>query len=365
MNVTFTGEIFSTQKYGGISRYFVELALALVSSKDVHVRFRAPIYVNEYLHRHRRELQHRGVYFPRSFRGLHELSNTLAGLTSKLSRENSTDIIHETYFSHDLLNRSTGRKTATFYDMIYERFSPSKDLTRSKKLTFEACNHCIAISEATKRDMVEFLNVPPEKITVVYLAANLCEPNETDRLRRTLGPSKQPFVLWVGPRAWYKNFDQFVKAFSISNKNEGKPRIVCAGGPVPKVKEKEGWLKLGLDPAQVVHVQPTDAELAWLYKKAAFLAYLSLYEGFGIPPLEAMSYGCPVLASGTGSIPEVVGNAAVQADPSSLESMSDGIDRILDSSDFRKVLIEKGFRQASKFSWQKCAAETWNVYSLL
>ncbi len=365
MNVNFTGEIFTTQKYGGISRYFVELALAISASKDVRVRFRAPIYVNEYLRQNRRALKHKGLYLPRTFRGIYALSRLIAGSMPDLTSCKPSDVYHETYFGYDLLRRAKGRKTATFYDMIYERFSPNEDHTRVKKLTLEACDHCIAISHATKRDMVEYLKASPEKISVVHLAANLCKPIETARVRSALGSSNQPIILWVGPRSWYKNFDGFLRGYAASDISSAKPRIVCAGGPIPKAREKESWNALGVDPNQIVHLLPTDAELAYLYQESCFLAYLSLYEGFGMPPLEAMGYGCPVLASDAGSIPEVVGDAAILVDPSSTDSISDGIGRILDSTTRQKELAELGFTRASHFSWQKCADETWNIYNSL
>ena len=109
-------------------------------------------------------------------------------------------------------------------------------------------------------------------------------------------------------------------------------------------------------------VNGDDAKLANYYRNASLFVYPSLYEGFGIPPLEAMGYGCPVVCSNTSSIPEVVGDAAILFDPYSLDSISNAIETVLTNNHLRSSLISRGFEQIQKFSWKKCADETLDVY---
>ncbi len=365
MLVNFSGEVFAIQPYGGISRYFVEMALALSKLSDVKVRFRAPIYSNRYLYDHRKAFNHRGLFNPFPHRVAFNLSESIAGYFDRVSKPQKNQILHESYFGFELLERTVGKKTATFYDMIYERFKPNRELTNYKQRTVDACQHCIAISESTKSDMVELMNVAPEKITVIHLAATYYEPLQSSRLKRLFSRDTRPYILWVGPRSWYKNFDRFAAAYASSSATRDSIRIVLAGGPKIKPKERETWKELGVNPDVISHIAPTDRELAWLYENAFFLAYTTLYEGFGIPPLEAMMHGCPVVAGNVGSVPEVVGDAAFSIDPMQVDSIANGIDKIIDSKSLRVDLANRGRQRASKFSWEKCASETLAVYNCL
>ena len=121
----------------------------------------------------------------------------------------------------------------------------------------------------------------------------------------------------------------------------------------------------GLRPGQVTHMGGEDETLAALYKQAAALIYPSLYEGFGIPPLEAMAVGCPVICSNSSSLPEVVGEAAETFDPSNEESMRAAIEHVLGSPSRRNVLIEAGWARYPLFTWEKCAQETEAIYRKL
>ncbi len=366
MQINYTGDIFCQQKYGGVSRYFVELALSLIKiDGSIQPRFCSPLYVNRYLYEHRHQLRHRGLYLPFVLRGASLISRLLTSFSDLEKSQQSDSVIHETYYGHHSLQRAKGRKTATFYDMIHERFSNDRSITHAKKKTFDLCQKVIAISEATKCDMVDFMKVQPERITVVHLSANISSPTETPRIDRLVKYSSSPYMLWVGPRGWYKNFDGFARAFGNSQAPTLGFRIICAGGNPPSVEEKEHWKELGLNPNIVTHISPTDGELAWLYRNAECLIYTSLFEGFGIPPLEAMSYGCPVVASNAGSIPEVVGDSSVLVEPSETDSITAGINCLLSSKAYRSELISKGLRRAAMFSGRQCAEKTLAFYKAL
>ncbi|MDY7029306.1 MAG: glycosyltransferase family 1 protein, partial [Spirochaetota bacterium] len=141
--------------------------------------------------------------------------------------------------------------------------------------------------------------------------------------------------------------------------------IICFGGGRPSSKETDLMAHLGLSANCVTYMNGRDPVLAGLYASAKAFVYPSLYEGFGIPPLEAMSFGCPVVCADTGSLPEVVGEAARLFDPTRVSSLQDALESVLSSPAHIARLKSKGRERAKMFSWEKCAAETLNVYKII
>ncbi|NOQ94227.1 MAG: glycosyltransferase, partial [Methylophaga sp.] len=139
-------------------------------------------------------------------------------------------------------------------------------------------------------------------------------------------------------------------------------RIVCFGGGQFRGDEIELIRELSIKPRELEQVSGGDNMLAVYYKNAAVFVYPSLYEGFGIPPLEAMALGCPVICSNTSSIPEVVGDSGEYFDPQSIESMSVAVENVLQSTERHAELIRKGFIKCAEYSWDRCAAETMDIY---
>jgi glycosyltransferase involved in cell wall biosynthesis len=138
--------------------------------------------------------------------------------------------------------------------------------------------------------------------------------------------------------------------------------VVAFGGGAFTPAESERVCALGLRPEQVRHMDGTDSLLHRLYHQASALVYPSLYEGFGLPPLEAMARGCPVVSSKTSSMPEVVGDAGELVDPGIPESIAAGIERVVFDSDRRQSLVRSGYERYRVFSWKRCAEETRQVY---
>lgn len=129
-----------------------------------------------------------------------------------------------------------------------------------------------------------------------------------------------------------------------------------------QITEKMFFASLGLGDDKILQVSGDDIQLLYAYKGAAAFVYPSLYEGFGIPPLEAMSVGCPVVCSWGGSIPEVVGDAAVLVDPMSKSSVSNGLEKVLFNSRVREAKVSAGFDRIKNFSWELCAKQTSKIY---
>lgn len=363
MNIAYDHQIFGWQRFGGISRYCFELAnhLADVDSSEVKCSIVSPLFVNEYLHYAGPALEVKGIAVPpirRTGRLYRTINKLLAPLVMVRSRP---DILHETYYSKTTVAPSNCRIILTVHDMIHELYPEyfhSWDPTRDeKKAAVERADHIICISENTQRDLIRLLGVPAEKTTVIYHGFAL-----TQAKAATLAKHRRPYLLFVGLRGGYKNFDRVLKAYALRPSLREEYDLVAFGGGGFNAKELEFIHSLGLDGVQVRHVGGDDGVLAALYKQAAMFVYPSLYEGFGIPPLEAMSYDCPVACSNTSSIPEVVGDAAVQFDPLDVESIANTLEKLAGDAGLQTELRGLGRSRVALFSWKKCALKTLEVY---
>ncbi len=139
--------------------------------------------------------------------------------------------------------------------------------------------------------------------------------------------------------------------------------MVCFGGGNFSKQELALMESLNISQDKIKYMSGTDDLLACLYASAAVFVCPSLYEGFGIPPLEAMSFGCPVVCSNTSSLPEVVGDAAELFDPASEVSMRTAIEQVVSNPEIAQILVKRGYERIKQFSWEKCAHETFNVYN--
>jgi glycosyltransferase involved in cell wall biosynthesis len=367
MKIAYDAQIFFEQAYGGVSRYFCEIAARISTFQDMQVSITAPMHINAYLG-HLSPHIVSGFRLPRtehlslSVRGVGMLMGDL------MLRAVSPDVIHETYFFPYRLGPRRSRRVLTICDMIHEKFASdfaSTDRTaRFKLMAAERADHIVCISEATRRDVIELLGIAPDKISVIYLGFGLMNdvaPIDAEKMQTF----DEPFILYVGNRGRYKNFLGLLQAYGSSNELIKRFKLVCFGGGSFISSEFEAIAKLGLNGGRVIQIGGGDQILASLYKSAVAFVYPSLYEGFGIPPLEAMSFDCPVVCSKEGSIPEVVGDAGEYFDPKDIESMRDSIESTVESSSRRNVLIAKGKQRLNLFSWDRCSRETADVYRQL
>lgn len=228
-------------------------------------------------------------------------------------------------------------------------------------------DHVLADSEATRRDLIQLLGVPPDRVTTVHLAADPAFRRlPTAAVRPTLARyGLEPgYLLFVGTLEPRKNLPGLFAAYRILlDRGVTDVPLVVVGG--------RGWLceqtfasvdKLGLtDRVRFLYDVPS-ADLPALYNGAVLLALPSFYEGFGLPALEAMACGTPVVASNRGSLPEVVGEAGVQVDPEDAEGIAEGLAAVLEDPVLRQRLVAMGQARAAEFSWQRTAKETLAVY---
>jgi glycosyltransferase involved in cell wall biosynthesis len=363
MKIVFDHKIFSLQKYGGISRYIYELAqcLAIECSRDVAVV--APCYVNQYLKQAPKSLKVLG--FPikqvrRTGRIVHAINWVVAW---PIIRYLQPDIVHETYYSASRISPKSAKVVLTVHDMIHERFSeqfPAFDSTiKEKAIAVARADHVICVSEQTRQDLIELLGVNPAKTSVVHHGFSLTSRPAT---QQKIDSPVRPFLLYVGARYGYKNFVGLLQAYATSVILKRDFDLICFGGGAFENKETSMFEQLGLNSNAVRQISGSDTVLAEHYQAASAFVYPSFYEGFGMPPLEAMSFNCPVVCSNVSSIPEVVGNAGLMFNPNDTQSIKLAIEQVVSDREVREILVARGQERIKQFSWEKCAQETVNVY---
>ena len=362
MKILFDYQIFRAQKYGGVSRYFYEIAKRLSIEKGCNVEIFAPLHVNQYLlSTSNMNVTGRKIIKP-PYSGfiLRNINSLLTRFFVKPRKD--IDIFHETYYSMIDNCPTTAKRVITVHDMIHEKFAhyfPNYDPTRKHKAhAVNRADHVICVSENTRRDLIELLKVPETKTSVVYHGCSL------SLVKDSIIPfkHKKPFILYVGIRNGYKKFDLLLQAFASSKLLRKEFSIICFGGGKASTNEIKLMKTLNLPSDCVIYRGGDDSILAGLYASATVFVYPSLYEGFGIPPLEAMSLGCPVVCANTSSIPEVVGDAAHLFDPKNQSELQNAIEKVVSSSEYSARLKAKGYERIKLFSWEKCTHDTLNVY---
>jgi glycosyltransferase involved in cell wall biosynthesis len=331
----------------------------------MEVKIVAPLHINAYLRALRGDIAV-GRYvarLPKTARMIKMIGSALCGPLASLIRP---DLVHETYYAEQALCRAKVPHVLTVYDMIEERFPESfplgYPLARRKRSAVNRADHVFCISENTRRDLLGMYNFPEDRVSVTYLGYDALVQTSL-RAQDLVGTS--PFVLFVAGRHGYKNFEGLIKAYAASAWLQSGFRIVCFGGGPFSAEERALMAGLGLTTVQVVHVTGGDDRLAALYQGAAALVYPSKYEGFGIPPLEAMSLDCPVICSQTSSIPEVVGQAGEYFDPVDIDSIRFSMERVLQSTERRRELVSLGRERCELFTWERCAKQTADIYRRL
>jgi len=363
MKILYDHQAFSMQSHGGISRYFCELAARIPQLSADEASVLAPLHVNEYLHASS-SIRRTGLKVPKlpgTNKARKMISSAISCLLLRGKRD--VDIFHETYYSRANCVPVSSRRVITVYDMIHEKFPdafPSWDRTReAKAIAVRRADHVICISESTRRDLLAMIDVPVERTSVIHLGYALT--SMTNSASRIQIPER-PYLLYVGARAGYKNFAGLLRAFGQSRSLNRMFRLVCFGGGQFTPAENSMIESLGLPPASVRQLAGNDAILSELYSHASLLVCPSLYEGFGIPLLEAMSHGCPVACSNTSSLPEVAGDAAEFFNPDDNDAMLAAIERISNSPTRAQQLIARGLERVKLFSWDLCARQTLDTY---
>jgi glycosyltransferase involved in cell wall biosynthesis len=288
----------------------------------------------------------------------------------------TVDLYHVPYFAPPLFPRTP--TVVTIHDVIPLRL-PAYQLGGKVKAYMKLVSYAahratmiITVSQHAKQDMVDALKIPPERIRVIYEAAGdeyhpIADPEILATARARYGISER-YIFYLGGLDQRKNVLQLIRAFSHLYHQLGDPdlQLVISGNP----DKQKGQLfpdprpvaaDLGID-SQIVYRFIEDEDKPAIYSGASLFVFPSLYEGFGLPPLEAMGCGAPVVCSNRTSLPEVVGDAAISVDPEDTRALTEAMHQILTNSTLQADLRARSLRQAAQFSWDKTAQETLAVY---
>lgn len=365
MKILFDYQTFTEQFYGGISRYFSEIIRQMESDPKIEVNIASLLSNNFYLN-------HYGLnnheFFPSlEFKGKRKLMTWVnRAYAKKLINQQDFDLFHPTYYDPYFLDVLQKKPyVITVHDLIYEIFeNTSPDYQKIKnniRHVTQNADHIIAISENTKNDIIRFYSIDKNKISVVYHGYSFykSQNKKNDISNRTAN-----YFLFVGKRNGYKNFETLVKAISELLLRENY-LLICAGGGEAGENEKLLLNSFNLQNHVIFMPRITDQKLMDLYSNAIAFIFPSRYEGFGIPILEAMSCGCPVLLSNTGSFLEIAGDAGIYFDPYNCDSISDCVHSLINSEEKREHLIKNGYQRVKNFTWEKTFHQTLDVYKTL
>ena len=266
---------------------------------------------------------------------------------SKRMLKKHYDIIHPTYYDPYILDHYDGKLVITIHDMIHEIFPDmfqqwNRD---AKKKMALAADHIVTISECTKKDILKYYpDINENKISIIPLASSLKELNEIDRV------INHRYILFVGTRNSYKNFVNFFKAVSSILVKDKNLYLVSVGGGKYDGAERE---LIGSLIDRCIQINADDRTLISLYTYAECFVFPSLYEGFGIPLLEAFSCKCPVVASDASSLPEVAGDAAIYFNPYDISDMSAKIELAVYDEKCKAAMVNRGIDRLRAYDWNK------------
>lgn len=360
MKVLFDPQIFASQVYGGVSKYFAEVMTRMpVGSWTVPGWLSNNEYARHY------SLFRQVPFLPKhDFRGkgrlMVELVKPSALAYMRLNR-GKYDVVHQTNFDTYLF-KAIGSKplVTTYHDINFlteHNYVPR--MVKLQTASLRRADAVVAVSNNTKTDMLRYFDIDPDKITVIHHGIDV--PVIPDALSGRI--VKEPYILYVGARHLFKNFDTFITAFAQIAINYPEVKVVCTRSDITPA-EGEMLKRLGVaDRVQVVKAD--EMTLNRLYRDALFFVFPSKYEGFGMPILEAMVNGCPVALADASCFPEIAGDCALYFNPNEAESIADALKRLLDDETLREELRKKGYKRAAEFSWQRTADRHIELYKSL
>lgn len=376
MKILYDYQAFQMQKIGGVSNCFAELISNLPKSVDWEIGLKQSDNIHLRDKKLITDLKHNSLTSENFISNKHYLGKgTLFKFLNehfkcfpssehinrkhsiKLLKEQNFDIFHPTFFDPYFLPYLGSKPfVLTIHDFITDKFRQDDKQTFWRKILAPKAAQIIAVSETTKLDAINILKVPRQKISVIYHGVSI--PHDTTYNRIVDGN----YFLFVGRRQTYKNFKPMVKAMAKFLNANSNYKLVCTAGDFDK-EETDLFKKLGVR-NQIIHVFASYDELLSLYKYAKAFIFPSLYEGFGIPILEAYAMQCPVMLSEESCFPEIAGDAALYFRLNEKENtLSDLLIKFskMSQSDITQ-LIKKQNKQLQKYSWKKSAQQLAEVY---
>ena len=296
-------------------------------------------------------------------------------LLPKLIRHLKLDLMHFPHFNVPVFY--FGKIVVTIHDLIITNYPTTKATTLGPLkyfikhwgyrfvilLAIKRAKKIITVSKYTKQQVIKQFKINPDRIHVTYEASDMKEMDSADPAILDKYKIIKPYLLYVGNVYPHKNIERLLNAFKRIVKQKPNLKLVLVGKEdyfYKRIKREVDDLNL-LGQVIFPGFVPDD-DLKHIYKEASVYVFPSLEEGFGLPPLEAMSYGIPVVCSNTSCLPEVLGQAAHYFDPRSTEQIISSVNKVLDDHEYRQALITKGYQQAKKYSWSYLTDKTLKIY---
>lgn len=350
-------QTFSAQIFGGISQSFSMLIeqFCREPSFDINPTVGCFVTANEHLH---------NVMPNQFFRSPRVLSKRriLAPINSGRTRRylKSADLLHATFYFAEALPEALDKPlVSTIHDMTPElmpEYFSIKDPHKAKQQYCDKSDLLICVSENTRKDLINVYGIPRDKTRVVYHGIDLKAAQQKATILPGL-PDK--YVLYVGTRAGYKDFATLFKGIQPILQQRPNLHLVCIGGGRFLPEEMQEIKAQGLD-KQVHQLSANDAQLRYAYRHALAFVYPSLYEGFGLPILEAFAQECPVVLSNASCFPEIAHDAALYFEPGNIASCTEALEHII--TDDNSHRIAKGLIRCQDLSWRKAAEKMSNIY---
>lgn len=309
-------------------------------------------------------------FFPRAAKFIFD--NFVIPLKLYLKR---IDIYHSPAYLLPLMNFNY-KKIVTIHDLGFILLPHSYALTHSFHLrlmtawSLKKADRIIAVSKSTQKDLIFFFPFCGNKTSCIYEGVNskfhiIEDKSKIEEIKKRY-KIDSPFILFVGTPDLRKNIDRLINAFCLVRKKfQQKIKLVLVGVKKKKSFVTETIQKYGLE-ADIIQVgYVNEEEMVLFYNATEMFVFPSLYEGFGLPILEAMACGAPVITSNISSMPEVAGNAALLVDPYNIKDISDKICQILTNDELKNSLIKRGLERVKEFSWEKCAREAIRIYEAI
>ncbi len=365
MRLFYDHQVFSLQNAGGAARYHYELIRHIQRIRGVSIEvvigLNSSVYGFQQLHTsHTRVHEQRSGMRPGLLRYL--ANEVLTGLLA--ASMGKFDVYHPTLY-RAMPSVRRRRVVVTNHDCAHERFPAffrnPELVVKNKRKLYARADAIICVSNSSKRDLLQFYDVNPERVFVIHHGFSPLSSSPDDA-----GPNlraSSAYILYVGFRGTYKNFDMLLRAYSTSPVRHDYQLVTVGGGPFSR-SELDAIEKLGVAD-RVKNIQSaSDDSLASIYQSASLFVYPSLHEGFGFPPLEAMSVGCPVLVSSAASLPEVCGDAACYFDPTDEHELGQALECSLNANQTQSMK-QRRFEHVLQYDWSEAAFQTFNIYSLV
>lgn len=360
--ILYDSQVFSWQKVGGISRYFVEL----IQHFDADVEVELPLFYSNNIYLNFNNNNALEKILSKDFFGRDRIISFLNNKkVERKIKQNNFDVFHPTYFDPYFIQHLCNKPyVITVHDMIPENFPenfPNSELlvSNKKKLIYGA-SKIVGISNATKNEILKhYSDIDQSKIEVIYHGSNFVKVKDTNLSVKL--PSE--YILFVGQRDGYKNFSRFLRAFKDVNKTIPQLYLVCTG---PKFSDNELNLMREYNlQNRILHFFCSDTELMHIYKNAKTFIFPSLEEGFGLPLLEAMGAGCPIICSDIPCFREIADDAARYFNPEDEGSIQDVIIQSFYNVEATDAIVRLGYKRFGDFSWNTSAMQLSNLYKSL